>query len=73
VFRGRQEKAVTANAYDEYKMMYSLCDIFNRLTAFNWWSWDIRRSTCAHNFAMASILENLFNVYLSHNSAGESN
>ena len=78
VFRGRQKKAVTAPAYDEYKMMFSLCDIFNRNLHDRGWPLSIGghgiygEARVQHNFAMASILENVFNVYyLSHNSAGE--
>jgi hypothetical protein len=76
VLRGRQEKAP---AYDEYKMMYSLCDIFVRNLHDRGWPLSIGghgiygEARVQHNFAMASILENVFNVYLSHNSVGESN
>ena len=67
--RGRS-RTFLIPAYDAYKEMFSVCDIFNRNLKDR--SWPMRlggRGVYAeprdeHNVAMSSILQNTFNVYL---------
>lgn len=67
------KKSFLIPAYDAYKEMFSICDVFNRNLRHR--SWPLRRADHSkyaepgveHNFAFSAVLQNVFSTYLSVN------
>ena len=73
----RGKKSFLIPAYDAYKEMFSICDIFNRNLRDR--SWPLRQGGrdkyaepgVEHNFAFSAVLQNVFSTYLSINKPDE--
>jgi hypothetical protein len=70
----KKSKSVTVPVYSEYNHLYNLCDRFNRNLHERTWphktggNGSMGEDGHYHNFALSSILQNIFNLYFDINA-----